>query len=393
MPEATRVLYLLDYTRPGGGETSFLALMDHALAHWPGFEPLVALPEPGSLGPALERMGIQVRILGWPRRYRLGPLPWFSLPAAGRVHRLVRNFRPHVIHALHVFGLLYAGPAARLTHTPVLWTCHGWYDIDNKPKQWTARHFADRIAAVSESVAREADHRLGQPGRAQTDYLGILPFDGPTTNILRDEVRHEMGIQPGQPLIAVVGRFQPIKGHRYLLDALPAIRRRIPDLRVWFIGDALFGGEEDACKADLVRRIREEGLADCVTMLGFHPDARRLMRALDALVIPSEAESFGMAAVEGLEAGIPVVGPDCWGPREIIDAPATGRLFKPCDAEDLARCIIETLTTDGPGAGFDPQAGPARVASLFTVAAHARRTLDLYHQLNPAIPAEADNLH
>ena len=386
MPDATRVLYLLDYTEPGGGETSFLALMEYALAHWPGFQPLVALPEAGSLGTALARQGIPVRVIDWPRRYRLGPLPWISQPALWRIDRLVHHFRPHVIHAQHVFGLLYAGPAARLTRTPLLWTCHGWYDIDNRPKQWTARLFADRINAVSESVAREVDRRLGRPGLAQADYLGILPFDGPPAAGLRAEVRREMGIESGTPLIAVVGRFQSIKGHRYLLDALPAIRRRVPGLKVWFIGDALFGGEEDACKAGLVRRIREEGLADCVTMLGFRPDARRLMRALDALVIPSEAESFGMAAVEGLEAGIPVIGPDGWGPHEIIDVPATGRLFKPCDTVDLARCVIETLTAEGPGAGFDPQAGPARVASLFTVAAHARRTLDLYRQLNPAIP-------
>jgi glycosyltransferase involved in cell wall biosynthesis len=120
-------------------------------------------------------------------------------------------------------------------------------------------------------------------------------------------------------------------------------------------------------------------------MLGFRPDARRLMRALDALVIPSEAESFGMAAVEGLEAGIPVVGPDCWGPREIIEAPCTGLLFKPRDTSDLAHCVTQALTGEGLGAGFDPLAGPARVESLFTVAAHARRTLEIYRQLAPAI--------
>lgn len=385
----TRVLYLLDYVEPGGGETSFLALMEHALARWPGFEPLVALPESGSIGTALEKMGVEVRVIGWPRRYRRGPLPWFSLSAAWRLDRLVRQFRPHLIHAQHVFGLLYAGPAARLRRVPVLWTCHGWYDIDNRPKQWAARLFADRIEAVSASVAREVDRRLDRSGGTETDYLGILPFDGPPAASLREEIRREMGVDPRQPLIAVVGRLQPIKGHRYLLDALPAIRRRVPGLKVWFIGDAIFGGEEEACKAELVSRIRREGLADGVQMLGFRDDARRLMRALDALVIPSEGESFGMVAVEGLEAGLPVIGPDCWGPREIIDVPGTGRLFQPCDPGDLARCVIESLTGEGASAAFDPQAGPARVQQLFTVDAHARRTLEIYRQLNPAITMES----
>lgn len=410
MPDAPTILYLLDYTDLGGGETSFLALLEQ-LQREGAVRPVVALSGPGPLAGAIRELGVAVEILGWPRRLRRGPLPWFNPVAARRVGRLVDRTRPALIHAMHFFGMLYAGPAAHRRRLPLLWTCHGWFDVDRPAKRWVARRFADHVACVSEAVRAEATRYLTRPGMTSTDYLGIQPFseispgapvsspaeeafiDAASSSVgparapvdrdtdLRATVRREEGIDPATPLVGVVGRFQPIKGHQYLLDALPAIRRCVPGLKVWFIGDALFGDEEDRHKEYLERRVREEGLSECVRFMGFRRDARRLMRALDALAIPSERESFSMVAAEGLEAGIPVVGPDCWGPREIIDAPATGLRFEPKNVEDLALKITQTLLREGDGAAFDPTAGPRRVAERFTVATHAHRTLERYRSL------------
>ena len=88
-----------------------------------------------------------------------------------------------------------------------------------------------------------------------------------------------------------------------------------------------------------------------------------------------------MAALEGLDAGIPVVGPDGWGPREIIDPPRTGLRFNPGDASDLAMKIIQLLLRKGESADFDPAAGPARVRKHFSVKAHLKRMNTLYHRL------------
>ena len=194
-----------------------------------------------------------------------------------------------------------------------------------------------------------------------------------------------MNIAPTTPLIAILGRFQPIKGHQYLLDAMPAIRRRVPELKVWFIGDALFGSrEERRHKRFLEHRIEREGLSECIQFLGFRSDARRLIRALDALVIPSERESFSMAAVEGLEAGIPVIGPDGWGRAKSLRYPKPASSLNPWTPADLAEKVVQTLLREKDGAAFDPQIGPKRVAACFSAAAHLKRTLSSVSIHNPS---------
>ena len=429
------VLYLLDYADLGGGETSFLAFLEEWQRAVPQARPVVILPQAGQVSQALGKLRVETHLIDFPRRLRRGPIPWFSLAAALKIDRLARRLDPAIIHANNFFGMLYAGLAARRRGVPLVWTCHGWFEVDKPLKRWIARHCATHATCVCEAVRQEAARFLTKPGFTSTDYLGIRPFmsdletcvdvparararnrnrldasdysdlDQPTqepidpssqgstasqgftaspasTAILRQTIRQEMGVPPERPLIAVIGRFQPIKGHQHLLDALPQVRRCVPDLKIWLIGDALFGSAEEASHKRLIeRRVREEGLSDCVEFLGFRSDARRLIRALDALVIPSERESFSMVAVEGLEAGVPVVAPDGWGPKEIVEVPRTGLLFKPANPASLADRLIQALTREGEGAAFDPTAGPRRVEDLFTVAAHVRRTLALYQSL------------
>lgn len=378
-PSST-ILYLLDYTELGGGETSFIAFIQAWLESGPPLRPVVLLPGAGPVAERLAGLGVETRIVPFPRRLRLGPIPYYSFAAARRLGRLMDELHPRLVHANNFFGMLYAGRPARSRRIPLVWTCHGWFDIDTRVKAWTAHRFAAAVTCVSEAVRTEAARRLGAEPPTLTDYLGITPYSR-TGCDERDAVRAELGIGADIPLIAVLGRFQPIKGHQTFLDALPVIRRRIPLLQVLFIGDAFNNPEEQAHKRLIESRVAAEGLAGCIRFLGFRADARRLLRGLDALVIPSAAESFSMAAVEGLEAGIPVIGPDGWGPREIIDAPRTGLRFRPSDAADLAKKTIAALLRDGEGAAFDPQAGPARVRDLFTVQAHLRRTLALYESL------------
>ncbi|MEN6626270.1 MAG: glycosyltransferase family 4 protein [Candidatus Sumerlaeia bacterium] len=372
------ILYLIDYVDLGGGETSFISFMARARGT---VKPVVIAPARGPVTEALARLDIDVHIVEYPLRFRRGLLPAWRPGPTRRIEEIVRQVGPALVHVFHYFGLVYAGPVARRLGLPVVWTCHGDFELASPIRRWVARRWADHAACVAESARRAAEPVLG-PGRVSTNYLGILPFDAGGKPVGREAIRIELGEPTRDPILGVIGRFQPIKGHRHLLDAMPAVRRAVPAARVWIIGDAMFGsGEEAAHKALIEKRVQAEGLGPAVRFLGFRHDARRLMRALDAVVIPSEAESFSMVAVEALEAGVPVVGPDAGGPAEIIEQPATGLRFAPGDSADLAAKIIAVLTREGPGAGFDPSAGPRRARALFSIDAHLERALALYGRL------------
>lgn len=375
------VLYLLDYVELGGGETSFLNYLRALRRRVPDVHPIVALPHEGTVAQRIAELGVQTHILPWPLRFRWGAFPVFSPLSVARLVRLINRCRVHLVHANNVFGLCYGGLAASVRGRPLVWTCHTRQDLDRIPKRWAARLLADHVLCVSEAVRQEAEHRLGRDGHLSTDYLGIEPFGGGDRPTLRRQIRREFGLSDDCPLVGVVGRFQPVKGQHYLLEALPAVRKRLPNTVVWLIGDAIFGEQEQQYKIRLERMVEQHGLGQHVRFMGFRTDARRLMRALDALVISSEEESFGMAVIEAMEAGIPLVAPDIGGPREIIDVPRTGLLFTPRRSDDLARQLIQALTGEGRGEAFDEQAGPRRVAKHFMVDLHVCRTLAVYAKL------------
>ena len=109
---ASTALYLLDYVDLGGGETSFLAFIEEWLREVPAVRPVVVVPGEGPVGRALGELGVEARVIAYPRRLRRGPLPWFSLGAAKEIEALARRIQPSIIHANNFFGLLYAGLAA-----------------------------------------------------------------------------------------------------------------------------------------------------------------------------------------------------------------------------------------------------------------------------------------
>lgn len=384
-PSAATILYLVDYTDFGGGETAFLALMEamrrEASARW---RPVVVLPSEGPLPAALRAAGVDVRILPYPRRLRVGPFPWISLTARRGLRALLADLRPALIHAHNFFGLVYGGWAARAAGLPVVWTCHGWFELDGTLKRKLITRLADRIACVSEAVREEAARLIpAVQGRLVTDYLGIEPyatqFAEEDRATLRHAFRNALDTPRDAPLIAVVARFQPIKGHALLLAALDRILAELPETHVWLIGGALESDSGEAAhKAAIQAQVTQAGWGGRVHFLGARRDARRLMRAVDLVAIPSARESFSMVAVEALEAGVPTLGPDGWGPREIIAAPATGERFKPGDAADFARQAIRLLRRE---TEFNPEAGPRRVAEQFTTRAHLQRTEAIYDEL------------
>jgi glycosyltransferase involved in cell wall biosynthesis len=383
MTDGVTVLYLLDYADLGGGETSFLFFCDELRQIAPRVRPVVALATPGPMENELRARGIEARVLPYPRAFRRHGLPWFSRRAVAELTALARECGAGLLHANGLFGMVYGGAVARRAGVPLAWTCHGWFEVDKPLKRWFARRNPAAVACVSQAVATAAA-RCVPAERLTVDYLGLPPFaDARATAEVRREVREELGIAPETPVAAVVGRFQPVKGHQYLLDALPAVLRVVPEFQVLLIGDALYGDPLEARhKQMLEARVRDEGLAACVRWLGFRKDARRLLRALDLLVVPSERETFSMVAAEGLEAGVPVLGPDGDGPREIIAAPECGLRFEPRNGVELAEKMIRLLTEPA-AAGFVAAAGPARFKALFTAEAHVRRTLRMYGHLLP----------
>lgn len=191
------------------------------------------------------------------------------------------------------------------------------------------------------------------------------------------EVRGRLG-WGDRPVVTTVGRLQKRKGHDVLIDALPQIRSRVPDVLYAIVG----GGEE---RDSLEARARERGVADAVKFMGEVTDQELVecyqqcdLFALPNREIAGDIEGFGLVLLEAQASGRPVLAGDSGGTAETLDPERTGVLVDCREPEPLATKIAgllsdpERLDAMGVAArewavgGFAWEASARRAAEVFS---------------------------
>jgi glycosyltransferase involved in cell wall biosynthesis len=196
----------------------------------------------------------------------------------------------------------------------------------------------DRLIAVSRSIAAkiEREGRRGTPVELIPNGVEIVTPD-------RDagaQVRRELGVPEMAPLVGVVARMEPEKGHPTLLEAWPLVRRHVPDARLVIVG-------EGSRQAALERHARRLGLlADpaAVVFAGRRDDVTAIVAALDVAVLPSYREAQGVSLLEAMGMARPIVASRVGGIPEFVDDGVSGLLVPPRDRAALADALVRVLT-------------------------------------------------
>lgn len=282
--------------------------------------------------------------------YPLFREPQYLLSLANKVVQVSREYQLDIIHAHYAIPHAAAAYLARqiLANTPgtkvphVITTLHGT-DVtligsDNSYSETAAFCIdqSDGVTAVSESLRDDTYRELSVrakihviPNFLDCDYHRRL--ENP---VLRARFAGE---DPQTRLIIHVSNFRPVKRAASVIDVFDRIRQRVPSSRLLLVGD---GPDLDtAC-----RRARELGLAEVVEPLGEQEEVVPLLSVADLFLLPSEQESFGLAALEAMACQVPVVASRVGGLPEVIDDGVTGFLHPPDDLDAMASSAVALLT-------------------------------------------------
>jgi glycosyltransferase involved in cell wall biosynthesis len=290
-----------------------------------------------------------------------------------RIAALARRNGVRLLHATGVKGTLAARIAARLTGARTLLHVHDLNDPGAalSALQRLVAQPTDAAICVSQAVRELTVSRYHvRPERVRVARNGI-PLEAlrRAGAGARSRVRAELGIEAGRPVLAVIGRLHPVKGHREMLAMLPAIVRSCPRALLLVIGD---GPERAPCE-ELARSL---GMSQHVRFLGRRGDVPRLLSGIDLALMPSQSEGLGLAAIEALAAARPVIAFGVGGLPEVVVDGVNGRLVPPGDCEAFANAVIGTLRD--PGRRFSYARGAASSAQRFGVEAHVQRLIDCY---------------
>ncbi len=173
--------------------------------------------------------------------------------------------------------------------------------------------------------------------------------------------------------IAVVAQLIKRKGHRFLLDVLPGLLAKHPQIKLVIFG---VGPEEEKLSA-LSRKL---GLSGAVTYAGFRLDLDEYLGAFDLLVHPAEKEGLGVSMLKGAAAGLPVIAFDVAGAKEAVVHGVTGALIPFGDLETLQKAI-ELMIDEPDMRQVLGSAGRQRMQDEFSVQAMVESHIDLYKEV------------
>lgn len=179
-------------------------------------------------------------------------------------------------------------------------------------------------------------------------------------------------LQDNEPVLIHVSNFRPVKRIGDVVDTFAAVHRQLPS-RLLMIGD---GPERSPAE----RKLRELGLEGRVAFLGKQEHFVELLAAADVFLLPSEQESFGLAALEALSCGVPVVATTIGGIPELVDAGETGLLSPLGDVEGMARHVLWLVSDRERWAAFSRRARE-RVLERFKLGPAIDRYEALYRRL------------
>lgn len=298
------------------------------------------------------------------------------------IPQIVRQLREGGFDLLHTHGYkadLLGIIAAYMVKIPTVATIHGYTDAFPAVRVYkhldllVLRRFP-KVIAVSNCLRQELIAAGLAPHRVVTVYNAIAPevfVSAVRTD--RRKVRAELGIGPNEPVVLTVGRLNPEKGHRYLLESAQLACQHIPSLRVLIVGE---GPLRDKLEASA----RSLHLDAVVSFLDWRDDVASLMAASDLFVLPSTRESFGLVILEALALGVPVIATRVGGVPEIIRPGESGILVEARDAEALAKAMTWALTNRRQ-VGQLARQGQAMVRQRFSVETMVKATNRVYHEV------------
>ena len=270
-----------------------------------------------------------------------------------RLRRELSARTPSIVHLHTGRATWLGGLAARSAEVPAVTTRR----MDRRVKRnWRTRliyrHLVRRAVAISPAVARRLAEGGVPAGMTATIPSAVDPGRLRPTRA-RDELRRDLGLDPDEDVLLTLASLVRRKGLDVLVDALPRLRSK-RRYRLLVAGD----GPE---RAALEERARDRGVAERVRFLGARADKADLLAACDVFVLPSRREGLGVAALEAMAAGRPVVATRVGGLGEAVVDGVTGLLVAPEDPSALAAALTR-LCDDAELARAYGAAGPERVA-------------------------------
>ena len=357
-----RILHICSGNLYGGVET-----IQVTLARYRGecaeIEPHFTVCFEGRLSQELQALDVPVHNLGIVRVRN--PISLWT--ARRRLRELLSRWRFDAAICHSSWTVAIFGPTLKLARVPLLFWLHGETSGTHWLERWAKRTRPQKVICCSK-FTQGLVSKLYPSVKSEVVYAPVPPVVKPAGS-QRLTTRRELNTPDDAVVIMQLSRMESLKGHLLHLDAL-ARMGDVPDWICWFVGGAQRPVEARYLE-HLKRTADQYGIAHRLRFLGNRTDISQLLTAADLFCQPNiGAEGFGIAFIEALSAGLPVITTAIGGGLEIVDSNC-GILTPPNNAVAVAAAIRSLVTRS-----------ELRVAMSNAARARARELCEPSQQLN-----------
>lgn len=320
-----RVLHLIPTFGRGGSEKIIRAFALGMVTH--GYQSI--------LGIGMVRGSIILEDLG---------IPWIKVPLFPSnainfyrsylaLTRSIKEYDIDLIHSHHRFPNIISQLVGWRLKVPCVVTVH---DFASGKRSISRIGLGKHVQVFSKAVEQHLINHFGlNPGIIHRIPIGISPVSPLSVGeIIKNKKKY--GSSAVDPIIGFVGRLVNEKGLDYLIKAFAMVVGQFPTAKLWIIGEGDLRGNLELSTVKL-------GIRDNVLFLGGQDDVSKFIFCFDIVAVPSLREGFGLAALEGLAHGKPVIATKVGGLVEMIEDAKNGLLVSPKNIIELAEAIILLL--------------------------------------------------
>jgi len=341
-----KVLFVSHNSGMWGAERSLLLLLKNINRDL--FEPIVILPGPGPLKEKIDNLNIKT--------YEIWS-PWWVKPHVSKARfgrHIIKEIIQEIIAVFKLCRIVSKEKVAVIyTNTIVKFSGAITAFITKKPHLWHIREIIPGnpnlrsvlphkmlfklISRTSRTIIANSNATTAQFQGINSDEKIIVIYNASETNEVKDSnVFPDIGgVKLTDWLVVVIGQFIEIKAQDDAIRAVKIAKDEIPNIKLLLIG----GGEGDF-KSYLKDLVSELDISDSVIFTGYRNDVPQILPQCKILLAPYINEAFGRVVIESMVAGVPVIGANAGGLKEIIQEGTTGYLVPPKKPEEIAKKII-----------------------------------------------------
>jgi glycosyltransferase involved in cell wall biosynthesis len=364
-----KVMHILDSLNRGGAEMLALDVCRNARAH--NLDLTFVATGGGDLEGDFRSSGVVFH-----RLQRRLPV---DLRLAARLGRIIKDRGIEVVHTHQAVESLHAYLATRGTKVKRVTTFH-LCTADTKNR--VALRFVTPRLDAGVAVSNDLLACLGEAGLATAGSFHVIPNGVDAARLQQAErgLRSELGLSEGDLLLGMIGNFYADgrKDQRTICLALPKFFQSVPNAHFVFVGRSYKDSGEllESC----ISLCHDRGISHRVHFLGKRSDVANILHSLDGYVHSSVNESQGIAVVEAMLAGLPVIVSDIGALLEVTGNGNCALVFRTGDAEDLTQQLIKLAQDRGLRAEFAAR-GREHATRNFSIDAHIKSLLMLYQNI------------